>query len=66
MKTKEELATELASSLEPIKDIQCPRDCRNPGLYFGFIKGYEAAMKQMEDKIAEKYSQLPKKAPSRL
>lgn len=60
MKTKEELALELAASNEPIKDIQCPRNCKNPGLYFGFIKGYEAAVKQMEERFIEAYEAASK------
>lgn len=39
--SKEEKAKEFANSLEPIKHIQCPRDIINPGLYFGFIEGWE-------------------------
>ncbi len=42
--TKEELAMELASSTKSITDIKCPRNVLNPGLYFGFIKGFEAAI----------------------
>lgn len=55
MKTKEELALELAASNDPIKDIQCPRNCKNPGLYFGFIKGYEAAMKRIQEDLSNAY-----------
>lgn len=46
MKTKE-LAKEFANNLESIKDIDCPRDVINPGLWFGFIKGYEAASNEI-------------------
>lgn len=42
---KEELALAFANNTTKIDDIQCPRGCLNPGLYFGFIKGYEAAEK---------------------
>lgn len=45
MKTKEELAKEFANNLESIQDLRCPRDIINPGLWFGFMKGYEAYTK---------------------
>ncbi len=34
----EKIAIEFANDIAPIKDITCPREVRNPGLYFGFMK----------------------------
>ncbi len=41
----ENQASQLANMPTSIKDIDCPRGILNPGLYFGFIKGYEAAVR---------------------
>lgn len=49
MKTKEELAQEFANSLENITDIKCPRDVINPGLWYGFMKGYEIAEDEYQE-----------------
>lgn len=47
-KPKEEQAKELGNSITNIKDIEVPRYVINPGLYIGFIKGWEAAMESLE------------------
>ena len=39
--TPEEKALEFANKLEK-QTIECPRNCLNPGLYFGYMAGYEA------------------------
>ena len=44
MKTAEQIALEIASRITSIKDIQCPREVVNPGLYFGAI----LALKELE------------------
>jgi hypothetical protein len=44
---KFDLAAKLANSLTKIEDVDCPRNIINPGLYFGFIKGYEV----LEDQV---------------
>lgn len=35
MKTFEEIAIEIANRTDSITEIKCPRDVKNPGLYFG-------------------------------
>lgn len=42
MEKLRELALDVSNSIEPIKDIDCPRNVVNPGLYFGVMKGAEA------------------------
>ena len=39
--TPEEKALEFANRLEK-QTIECPRNCLNPGLYFGYMAGYKA------------------------
>ena len=53
MKDYELKAKELANDLNPIKDVQCPRDIKNAGLYFGYIKGYEAAIYDIINKTMD-------------
>lgn len=38
--TPEEKALEFANRLEK-QTIECPRGCLNPGLFFGYIAGYQ-------------------------
>lgn len=40
----DKFAMEESSKTESIKDIVCPRNVLNPGLYFGIMKGYKYAM----------------------
>lgn len=47
MKTKETLA-QIYSNDTSKETIQCPRYCKNPGGYFGFIHGYEARVQEVE------------------
>lgn len=54
IKTKEQLATELSKDFNSIRDIQCPRGVANAGLYFGFIRGYQALedeFKKLKEKV---------------
>lgn len=44
--TKEQQALECANHTTKI-DIDCPREALNPGLYFGFIKGWDAAVNEL-------------------
>lgn len=52
MKTKEQLAQALANNPKNIIDLSCPRGTLNPGLYLGFIKGYESRDKEIKALIA--------------
>lgn len=47
--TKEQQARDFADSIKSITDIQVPRYVVNPGLYIGFIKGWEAAVAVAEE-----------------
>lgn len=47
MKTKEELALEFANRLVR-QDQPCPRECKDPGLYYGFLAGYEVGLLRQE------------------
>lgn len=55
MKTREELAKELANNAESIKGkFQCPRDIKNPGIWFGFMEGYEHGVRAVQQIEFEK------------
>lgn len=53
---KNDLALDLANSPKHIIDLSCPRGTLNPGLYFGFIKGWEA--REEEIKRLKTWNQL--------
>jgi hypothetical protein len=55
---KLKLAFDFACDLEPIKDIQCPRYVINPGRYFGFMRGWEAALKAVAAQNLDKDPQI--------
>lgn len=38
----EALALKQSQVIHSIKDIDCPRDAINPGIYFGFVRGWRA------------------------
>jgi hypothetical protein len=38
-------AKEVANNMRSITEISCPRDIKNPGLWFGFVLGWLAAKK---------------------
>lgn len=42
MKNKLDLAMEVANDFNSAKGIDCPRYILNPGIYFGYIRGWEA------------------------
>lgn len=40
-------AIEFSNKLKK-QTIECPRECLNPGLYFGYIAGYEQSQKKLQ------------------
>ncbi len=48
----EQRALEIANNLEPVKDIDCPRNCINPGLYFGYMLAVRD-MQKLVDRAVE-------------
>lgn len=40
----ERMAVQFANDTSPIRDITCPREVRNPGLYFGFMKAVKVIL----------------------
>lgn len=50
---RERLASEVANSSKSIDDIQCPPHIRNPGLYFGYIRGWNG-LKEVQKKKDQK------------
>ena len=59
MKTKEQLALEFANTIK--KHSPPPRGVIDPGLYIGFMAGYEAREKEL-DELRKLVQQLYKEA----
>ena len=55
--TAEEKALEFANKLEK-QTIECPRNCLNPGLYFGYMAGYEAVKVSSDLALARKNMEI--------
>lgn len=47
LKTIEDLALAFANNPER-QLLDCPRECKNPGLYFGYMAGVAAVMEELE------------------
>jgi hypothetical protein len=47
MKDYKTKAQEFANTLQPIKDVSAPREVKDAGRYYGFVKGYEAALNDL-------------------